>query len=313
MRLSLLLLAPMVYGAELHTGWNLLGAEQNIYTQVLKRAYIKIVWRYEKGQWYAFRPDRANTNFGYIPKKRGFWVLSTKDTNISFEIQRGDSWYWQLQGKIDMTKSAKVYDIDLFDTPKSVIDELHEKNKVVICYFSAGSYEAWRSDSADFPKEAIGKSLDGWQDERWLDITHPKIAQIMMGRLDLAAQKGCDGVEADNVDVYMHKSGFDIDYQKQLAYNLFLADEAHKRGLLIGLKNDMQQIKDLATRFDFAVNEECFEYDECTLYEPFLSQNKAVLNAEYKVDDICDEAKLLGISSAFYTKELDGSFYQPCF
>jgi len=132
-------------------------------------------------------------------------------------------------------------------------------------------------------------------------------------KIRFGSSKKCDGVEPDNVDGYLHNSGFGLNYEDQLEYNRFLSNEAHKRGLLIGLKNDLNQINELVDYFDFAVNEECFEYNECEKYKPFLTQNKAVLNAEYKILDICNEAKNLGISSAFYNKELNGSFYDPCF
>lgn len=41
----------------------------------------------------------------------------------------------------------------------------------------------------------------------------------MQARLDLAVQKGCDGVEPDNVDGYQNNSGFPLTAQDQLAYN----------------------------------------------------------------------------------------------
>ena len=40
----------------------------------------------------------------------------------------------------------------------------------MICYFSAGSWERGRPDSGQFPKRVRGKRLDGFPDERWLDI-----------------------------------------------------------------------------------------------------------------------------------------------
>jgi hypothetical protein len=40
----------------------------------------------------------------------------------------------------------------------------------VICYFSAGSYENWRSDKNDFPSDVLGNKLEHWEGEKWLDI-----------------------------------------------------------------------------------------------------------------------------------------------
>lgn len=98
------------------------------------------------------------------------------------------------------------------------------------------------------------------------------IGPIMQKRLDLAKSKGCDGVEPDNVDAYTQKNGggFKITYQQQLTYNIWLAREAHARDLSIGLKNDVDQVKDLVTHFDWALNEECYEYNECDTLAPFI-------------------------------------------
>lgn len=97
----------------------------------------------------------------------------------------------------------------------------------------------------------------------------------MAARLDLAVAKGCDGVEPDNIDVYtqVNGGGFPITYQHQITYNTWLAREAHARDLSIGLKNDVDQVPDLASHFDFAVNEQCFAYNECHTLDPFIKGN----------------------------------------
>ena len=183
------------------------------------------------------------------------------------------SWQWQLMGTLNPNYVVDMYDVDLFDNSKEAINALQNKGIKVICYFSAGSYEDWRIDEDDFPNEVKGRTLEGWEDEKWLDISKiDLIAPIMKNRLDLAVKKGCDGVEPDNVDGYLNNNGFALTYQHQLAYNKWLAEEAHKRGLTVGLKNDLEQIPELVGYFDFALNEQCFEYDECETLLPFIEQ-----------------------------------------
>lgn len=201
----------------------------------------------------------------------------------------GTSWQWQLTGAIDTTLDVEVYDIDLFDVPQGVIDELHADGRIVVCYFSAGSYEEWRDDAGDFPAPAIGDPLDGWPGEAWLDHRDPTVRTIMQARLDLAVSKSCDAVEPDNVDGYINDTGFDLSGEHQLDYNRFLATEAHARGLSIGLKNDVDQVPALVDDFDWALNEECVTYEECETNSPFIDQGKAVFHVEY-VDDIADGA-----------------------
>ena len=230
----------------------------------------------------------------------------------------GTSWQWQLSGAINTGYDVTVYDIDLFDTDAALIAELQAAGRKVICYFSAGSYEEWRDDAARFPAEAVGETLDGWPDERWLDIRDAMVWQLMRQRLDLAQAKGCDGVEPDNITGYNNDTGFDLTAADQLNFNRFLAAEAHARGLAIGLKNDLEQIPALVGDFDFAVNEECFAYDECEAMLPFIEQGKAVFSAEYEdefrrnPEPICTRARELGFSTLILPLDLDDSFRIAC-
>jgi hypothetical protein len=175
-----------------------------------------------------------------------------------------------------------MFDIDLFDAPQSVINQLHSMGRIVICYFSAGSWEDWRPDAGSFPAAVKGSS-NGWPGEKWLDIRRIDLLSPIMGaRLDLAAQKGCDGVEPDNVDGYTNSTGFPLTYNDQLLYNRWLAEAAHDRGLSVGLKNDIDQVGDLVDNFDWALNEQCFQYNECDSLLPFVQAGKAVFGVEYQ-------------------------------
>jgi hypothetical protein len=197
------------------------------------------------------------------------------------------TWQWQLSGAIDTSLEVPMYDIDLFDAPAEVIDALRAQDKVVICYFSAGSLEDWREDAGRFPSEAVGAGLDGWDGEWWIDVMDPTVRSIMEARLDLAVERGCDGVEPDNVDGYANRNGLGLNATEQLDYNRFLADAAHTRGLSVGLKNDLDQLEELEPWFDWALNEECASYDECDRLAVFTDRGKAVFHTEY-VEDWAD-------------------------
>ena len=199
-----------------------------------------------------------------------------------------------------------MYDIDLFDTPPATIDRLHTDGRVVICYFSAGSWEERREDASDFPEVVLGEQLEGWEEERWLDISRIDLLEpIMLARLDLAVEKDCDGVEPDNVDAYANATGFGLTYDDQIEHNIWLAEQAHARGLPIGLKNDLGQIDDLVEHFDWALNEECFQYEVCDGLLPFIEAGKAVFGVEYMGDpaNYCPQAVAMGFS--WLTKTLD--------
>lgn len=231
------------------------------------------------------------------------------------------TWQWQLGGTINETYSVEIYDVDLFNTTQSAIDSLHAVNKKVICYFSAGSYENFRADKDSFNTKDLGNTLDGWANEQWLNIRSNAVLNIMKTRLDLAKQKDCDGVEPDNMDGYQNNSGFVLTAADQLNFNQAIAKAAHERGLSVGLKNDLDQINQLVSYFDFAVNEQCFEYDECDKLNPFISNNKPVLNAEYanqyvndktQRDSMCNQSLNKEFSTLILPLDLDDSFRYSC-
>ncbi len=230
------------------------------------------------------------------------------------------TWQWQLvvpdgATAINTSYNVDIYDVDLFDTSSDTIAALKNAGRKVICYFSAGSYENWRTDAEDFNSDDLGNTLDEWADEQWLDIRSDSVQQIMLSRLELAVTKGCDGVEPDNVDGYTNDSGFPLTFDDQLYYNRFIANEAHNNGLSVALKNDLDQIDELVQYFDFSVNEQCHEYAECDSLSSFVNARKAVLNAEYDMnlwDSICEESINNQFSTLFLPLDLDDSFRERC-
>jgi hypothetical protein len=233
------------------------------------------------------------------------------------------SFYWQLQGTINKILSAMVYDIEIFDKLKddpkaleSLMTTLKVPGRIVICYFSAGTFENWRDDAlalqADHP-EVIGRK-NGWPGERWLDVRSPYVREMMAARIKTASEKGCHGVEPDNVDGYGNNTGFSLTQQDSIDYNNFLAEQAHALSLSIAFKNSAELAAIHAKTHDFAIAEECFKYDECDAYKPFIDANKAVMAVEYSRYSAtqCAEAKSLKFTLGFYNLALDGRKYQPC-
>jgi hypothetical protein len=225
------------------------------------------------------------------------------------------SWQWQLSDpQIDRSGQVDIYDIDLFESDPRTIAELQAGGSRVLCYLNAGAWEDWRPDSGQFPQQVLGLPYQGWPGESWLDIRQLELlGPILEARLDLCLKKGFDGVEPDNIDGYQNDTGFDLTYQDQLAYNLWLADQAHQRGLSIGLKNDSDQAGDLAPYFDFALTEDCFAENWCQDLAPFLEAGKAVFAAEYTdrmganrfQNRVCPQAAELGISAILKHRSLD--------
>jgi hypothetical protein len=227
----------------------------------------------------------------------------------------GVTWQLQLSGKVDTGVHARVFDIDLLTNARAVVRELRRKHRKVICYFSAGTNESFRSPGQQFPPHTRGEPLADYPDEQWLDIRRiGELKPLIERRLDRCKRNGFVGADFDNVDGYANRTGFPLTAADQLRFNRFLARAAHARGLAAGLKNDIGQVPELAPSFDFAVNEQCFQYHECgVLQRHFTRRGKPVFHVEYhlKPRQFCPRARKLGFSSLF--KRLDlGAYRRAC-
>jgi hypothetical protein len=224
-------------------------------------------------------------------------------------------WQWQLQGPIDTSVPAGVYETDGFFTPAKVVRQLHAEGRKVICYVDVGSWENYRPDRGSYPKSVIGKRYQGFPDERWIDIRRlHAIAAPIRGRFDLCRRKGFDGVEPDNVNGYTNDTGFPLTARDQLRFNRWVSRQVHQRGMSVALKNDPEQARRLVGSFDFAVVEQCFQYHECGRFRPFVDAGKAVFEAEYEIPPsrFCDRARALDFSAIRKTYALTAAPWQTC-
>lgn len=219
-------------------------------------------------------------------------------TSDSFDIQLNDP-----------PSAAAIPDVAIVeldhDTAPGILQAVKARGAKLICYINAGAWENYRGDKAAFPQEVLGNIYDGYPDERWLDIRAiDKLAPIMRARLDQCVAKGFDAVDPDNINGYSNATGFPITGADQLAYNRWLMQEAHARGLAIALKNAPEFAEQLSAEgYDMAVTESCFADGFCEQFRPFIAAGKPVFNLEYidegmALDDFCDDAKALGIRAA---------------
>lgn len=224
-------------------------------------------------------------------------------------------WQWQLQGRIDTSVRAGVYEVDGFDVRASVVRALHRKRRKVICYLSVGSWEDWRPDAGDFPRSVLGARYAGYPSERWLDIRQiDKLAPILEKRFEMCARKGFDAVEADNVNAFDIRSGFPLTPEDQLRFNRWVAERVHAHGMSVALKNDGPQARELVDDFDMAVVESCFRYDECGDYRVFVRKGKAVFAAEYEIEPrrFCGTARRFRFSAIRKEPDLRAKPWRHC-
>jgi hypothetical protein len=234
------------------------------------------------------------------------------------------SWQILLRSALDpasvTTPPVPIWDIDLYENPPSTMQLLHQADAHVICYFSAGSYEDWRADKSQFPSSDMGADLDGWPGERWIRISSPSIRTIMANRIKEASERGCDAIDPDNVDGYLADNGLGLTKADSINYVKFLAAEAAKYNMSVGLKNAGEIIPDVVDHVDFSVNEQCVQMEECETFAPFIARGKPVFNIEYpdgapgvatgRVSEICSHAGVAegsaGFSQVMKKMNLDG-------
>jgi hypothetical protein len=129
-----------------------------------------------------------------IPKRANIWTPS-----------QGSKWQIVLlstvthSGTAPNPNDAAIWDLDLFNTNEATISNFHSAGKKVICYFSAGTTEKGRPDLGSLERGDYGAGLPQWPEEKWLDFRSDRVWNIMKKRIELAAKKGCDAIDPDNM------------------------------------------------------------------------------------------------------------------
>jgi hypothetical protein len=224
-------------------------------------------------------------------------------------------WHWQLSDTFvfprDVLDHVTVYDLDGELTSSETVAQLHGlgENIKVICYVEVGVYETYRSDANRFPRQLIGNPVKGWEDSYWLDIRQTDtLLPILEDRFKRwCSDKGFDAIEPDDSEVWTNNPGFPISKAQNRVFLEHIADMAHSLGLSVGLKNNTAEAAELEPYFDWALNEECWLYEECEqLNDSFINNGKAVFNVEYSQEPDCRLANTWHINSARRDLDLSG-------
>jgi endo-alpha-1,4-polygalactosaminidase (GH114 family) len=219
-----------------------------------------------------------------------------------------------------------VLDIDLYVDGRvagndhtinsAAVDAIHRRGAHAVCYVAAGDAERFRPDYRKYVRfdRRHGHSLIGkpfsrrFPNEYWLNLKNGRgqrdfVLRRVEARTRMCTRAGFDGIEYDVVDAYAQGpkvTGWRITARHQLVFNRALAQMAHRHGLSVALKNDLGQVPKLEPAFDYAINEQCFQYGECTNgpppgYRAFTRAGKAVFQVEYQIPRrrFCERAAAL--------------------
>ncbi|WP_019057793.1 endo alpha-1,4 polygalactosaminidase [Streptomyces prunicolor] len=154
-----------------------------------------------------------------------------------------------------------------------------------ICYVNA--FQAQPDERASWPADLLLRDADGEVvvDEDWgealLDIgtaaKRARVAARVNRWIDGCATKGFDAVEPDNYDSYTRSDDL-LTANDATAFITLLSRHAHARRLAIAQKNTVE-LAGLRKRtgLDFAIAEECAEYDECGEYAQAFADRVIVI------------------------------------
>ncbi len=157
-----------------------------------------------------------------------------------------------------------------------------------ICYVNAFQTQADEAgvtrpdEQSAWPQDLVLTALGDdpeWGGEYLVDLStsakRTRAAQWVEQMTDGCQRKGFQAVEFDNLDSWTRFDGTplqaDVPFGKAqaIAYAELITDYAHRRGLAVGQKNtsDLGRAASLdVIGFDFAVVEQCGEYDECDAF-----------------------------------------------
>ena len=219
------------------------------------------------------------------------------------------SWQVQLSGSLDASMDVALYEIDSFATTARQLATLRAEGRRVVCYISVGTFEPWRDDAGAFPDAAVGSALPNYPDERWLDSRDATVRALMIARLQVARQDGCDGVDLSNVSPGTADTGFGLLRTDVLAYARFLAAQAHQRGLVVGLGGSSDVAETLQPDFDWATTDSCLPSGTCAAFAAFTGAGKAVLGVEFGTEgdaaEICPRARQANLNAIIKNRSLD--------
>ncbi|WP_369393910.1 endo alpha-1,4 polygalactosaminidase [Streptomyces sp. CG1] len=192
---------------------------------------------------------------------------------------RGAGFDYQIGGAYPPPKGVRIVSRDRSDSPAPGLYN--------ICYVNA--FQAQPEERSSWPADLLLRDAHGTAviDEDWnealLDIGTPakreRVAQRVNQWIDGCAHKGFDAVEPDNYDSYTRSHRL-LSAADATAFMTLLSRHAHARHLAIAQKNTAE-LAGARKRagLDFAVTEECGQFDECGVYAKAFDDR--VVDIEY--------------------------------
>ena len=171
-----------------------------------------------------------------------------------------------------------------------------------ICYVNAFQSQP----DVEWPAQVVTEFEDPeWPGEFVIDlstdVSRGTALQQARQMIDTCAAKGFDAVEFDNLDTITRFDGLPFGEAEAVVYATALVQAAHEAGLAAGQKNSVE-LASAGIGFDFAVVEQCGEYDECAA---FVAAYDLVFDIEYTDSGFAAACATLGDRAAVVLRDLD--------
>ena len=235
--------------------------------------------------------------------------------------------HWQLSTVFSAPRDVlpgdgpTVYDIDGQENDAATVAALHAlgPDVKVVCYVDVGTWEPERPDAKDFPSSVIGADVCGWPGEKWLDVRQQSVLlPLMKNRFQTWCWQGLRRGRARQPRRLGELARASPSPRPRTSPTIRDRGPRPRDGPLDGTEEPARERTTLEPNFDWALDEQCFQYSECTYFETsFIAKGKAVFDVEYNQSPDCTKATASMLNAQ--KRDLDlvgpkasGYLYQPC-
>ena len=163
--------------------------------------------------------------------------------------------------------------------------------------------------TSNWPSEVVITELEDpeWGGEFLIDISTSELrstaAAHVQQMIETCASKGYNAVEFDNLDSFTRYDDSGFTQADAVEYATLLVTNTHALGLAAAQKNTAELLgfKD-AIGFDFAVVEQCGEFDECEQFS--TAYNEAMVDIEYQDSSFTNACSAIGGTSAVVRRDV---------
>jgi hypothetical protein len=198
-------------------------------------------------------------------------------------------------------------------------------------------FPGYEANPPNRPTAVAAQSAIGWSttvtdaDERFVDFRNPTAASVLLKRVKLAKDIGCDGILAYRNDAAAFgaaaslEHGFsEITSMVETDWIVKVAKAGHDLMISVGGfgGHAAPNVGEIDDDYDWLIAERCGEVGDCDAARPFIEQHRAVFGVDYDIAEdgttpnslatICPKWVNAQVDGIMKKTTLDGSFRDVC-